>query len=63
MKWKTKTYNVGDIRVLKNFALFPTYLSDGHIIWLETYYIKQEFGVGDILLWHTTQTFQADDMD
>ncbi len=42
MKWK-KT-QLGDIRVVKKFALFPTHITDEAVyVWLQSYYIKQEF--------------------
>jgi len=39
---KQKTY-LGQQRVVKKFAILPTVMDDGHVIWLEKYLCTQEF--------------------
>lgn len=47
MKWKTspapKPPVNGDKRVVKYYALIPTFLDDGHIVWLENYHATEQW--------------------
>lgn len=44
MRWKAEEKPVlGDRREVKSFALFPTTMSNGDLIWLESYTKTQEY--------------------
>ena len=46
MKWTTKippTHQLGDVRVLRRFALWPKKLDDGFTVWLHGYNLHQKF--------------------
>jgi hypothetical protein len=44
MKWKPKDGpKLGDYRTVKKFALFPTKLDNGDIVWLEIVYINEYY--------------------
>ncbi len=45
MRWKAKPRaSYGDMRSVTGFALLPTKMSDGTIVWLEKYRIDQQMG-------------------
>jgi hypothetical protein len=46
MRWFNPKYDLGDERVIKRFALWPTRLSDGHTVWLENYEVIQKYAGG-----------------
>ena len=46
MRWKTDQPKSGNKQVVKYFALFPTKLSDGYTVWLETYWAVEVWDDG-----------------
>ncbi len=56
MKWEQRFVapQVGDTRRRDVFAWWPTPLTDGYVVWLETYRAHQLFGPSD--LWETIRT-------
>jgi len=59
MKFKVNPYpKKGDKRIIKRFAFFPVRLDNDVVVWLESYYVRQErvgrdFGSSE---WITLQT-------
>lgn len=67
MRWTPKVRpepKDGDKQVRKEFALFPVKLSDGDMIWLESYWVRHQYHVvsdydGIICTgWETLETWQ-----
>lgn len=44
MRWKTKpTPKLGDTRWVKKFAWFPVETDSKETVWLESYYVKEQY--------------------
>ena len=46
MKWQTKIKpqsQLGELRTVERFALFPRKLDDGYTVWLEIYNVDQKY--------------------
>ena len=45
MIWSKKKHDVGEIKVTRRFALFPTDINDGNhtVVWLGWYYEKSQY--------------------
>jgi hypothetical protein len=43
MRWNTNKHNPGQERIIKRFALLPKLLDDDYKVFLEFYYVKQEW--------------------
>ena len=63
MKWKTTIPQLGDERTEIRMAWFPTKLSDGYTVWLETYrvhlrYESRMVPTKFVILRHTERWFE-----
>jgi hypothetical protein len=46
MRWKTnKGRKDGEKRTVQYFAFFPTHLDDGYTVWLERYWVTEQWEV------------------
>lgn len=44
MKWKAyERPAAGSTRVRKLFAILPTHTNDGYVVWLEFYWVQEEY--------------------
>lgn len=69
MRWKTKPEpKIGDSRWVKKFAWIPARLDSDVKVWLESYYVKQEYNkYGDFVtysyVWDTVATVTPEEYD
>jgi hypothetical protein len=66
MRWKKwNEPKVGDKRYVKYFALFPTTLTNDHVVWLESYHCLEEFNMQgkdwDTAYWKVVKSWFIDE--
>jgi len=59
MRWKgNRRPEYDEVRIVKKFALVPTRVSDGTVVWLERYLVRQQYIEGTINdFWFTMGTY------